>query len=443
MFSYRIDGWRDMESCLPTRGCARPGQPAESLNEACFCISLNNDALRQALEAEVGDTGLFNLIAQRCSHVFSARPVFMSDFHARQIQALVRAIHTVVSLPAYRAAVLATAPPIARHSPGGPTGVFFGYDFHLHEKGVALIEINTNAGGAMLNAVLAKAQRACCEPVRAGSLLQSAENFEARMVAMFVQEWERAGRTLPLRTIALVDEKPEGQYLYPEFLLFQRLLRRHGFNIIIADPGALSFVDGKLRHGETAIDLVYNRLTDFMLDDAGSAALRAAYLAEAVVLTPHPQAHALFANKGNLAIFTDSDQLTALGVDAQTQAILLAGIPHTEIVEPVHAERLWAERRTLFFKPLAGFGSRAAYRGDKITKRVWQDILAGSYVAQKIALPSVRATGPDQSDAPLKFDIRAYVYDGIVQWTAARLYAGQTTNFRTAGGGFAPVYTLP
>jgi hypothetical protein len=42
-----------------------------------------------------------------------------------------------------------------------------------------------------------------------------------------------------------------------------------------------------------------------------------------------------------------------------------------------------------------------------------------------------------------RFDIRTYAYDGLVQWTAARMYQGQTTNFRTPGGGFAPVYSLP
>jgi hypothetical protein len=48
---------------------------------------------------------------------------------------------------------------------------------------------------------------------------------------------------------------------------------------------------------------------------------------------------------------------------------------------------------------------------------------------------------PVAADAPaLKFDLRNYVYDGEVQWVAARLYQGQTTNFRTPGGGFAPVY---
>jgi hypothetical protein len=41
----------------------------------------------------------------------------------------------------------------------------------------------------------------------------------------------------------------------------------------------------------------------------------------------------------------------------------------------------------------------------------------------------------------MKFDRRAYTYDGAVQWVAARLYQGQTTNFRTPGGGFAPVYS--
>lgn len=41
--------------------------------------------------------------------------------------------------------------------------------------------------------------------------------------------------------------------------------------------------------------------------------------------------------------------------------------------------------------------------------------------------------------ALLKSDVRCYVYNGQLQLVAARLYQGQATNFRTAGGGFAPV----
>jgi hypothetical protein len=53
--------------------------------------------------------------------------------------------------------------------------------------------------------------------------------------------------------------------------------------------------------------------------------------------------------------------------------------------------------------------------------------------------PSQRQHPASESGA-LKVDVRAYAYDGRPQLIAARLYRGQTTNFRTAGGGFAPVF---
>lgn len=108
-----------------------------------------------------------------------------------------------------------------------------------------------------------------------------------------------------------------------------------------------------------------------------------------------------------------------------------AGIPSTEVVEPAHAERLWRERKQLFFKPFAGFGGRAAYRGDKLTQRVWQDILAGGYIAQALVTPGGRVVSNREPAQVLKFDLRDYVYGGSVQWVAARMYQGQTTNFRT------------
>jgi hypothetical protein len=260
---------------------------------------------------------------------------------------------------------------------------------------------------------------------------------------MFRREWELAGHDRPLRSVAIVDEAPAGQYLYPEFLLFQRLFRRHGLHAVIADPSEFSLRDGVLWHGDLAIDLVYNRLTDFSLATPASAVLRDAYLAHAAVLTPHPQVHALYADKRNLALLSDPAKLEEWGVPAAVRAVLLAAIPRTEIVTPENAERLWRERRQLFFKPFAGFGSRAAYRGDKLTQRVWQEILAGGYVAQGLVAPGSRVVSDDDAGKPLKFDLRSYVYQGRSQWLAARLYQGQTTNFRTPGGGFAPVYDVP
>jgi hypothetical protein len=417
--------------------------PGERLNSNCFCTSLDGNALKQALSTELGEPAVFELVAQRCPFLFSSRPIYIADSQTQRMAEVIGAIESVVAMPAYRAQVLAGAPAIARHHPGGAKGVFFGYDFHLRGDRLGLIEINTNAGGALLNAAMARAHRACC--LSDAKLLLAARSgpaLERAIVDMFLAEWRLSDRGRALCTIAIVDAQPGEQYLYPEFLLFQRLFERHGLHAVIADPSALAFHDGQLWHGELAIDLVYNRLTDFMLDSAPCAALRAAYLAHAVVLTPHPQAHALFADKRNLAILSDPKQLQLLAVPVRVQEILLANIPRTEIVDRAHADRLWAARRGLFFKPTAGYGGRAAYRGDKITKRVWEEVLAGDYVAQAIVAPGERVSGTSDEPVALKFDLRCYAYDGIVQWQAARIYQGQTTNFRTPGGGFAPVYSL-
>ena len=118
-------------------------------------------------------------------------------------------------------------------------------------------------------------------------------------------------------------------------------------------------------------------------------------------------------------------------------------MPQTELVTPEHADDLWARRRQLFFKPVAGFGAKAAYRGDKLTRRVWAEIVDGDFVAQALVAPGQRLIEIDGVQTDLKFDIRAYAYAGQVQLLAARMYAGQTTNFRTEGGGFAPVLVLP
>jgi hypothetical protein len=421
---------------------ATPATPIEQLNRDCFCFSLDRDALAHALDAELGQPGLSGLMRERCPSVFAAQPVFVAAPQLQRIAQVVRAVESVVALPAFREQALAAAPAIARLGAGGALGVFFGYDFHLDRGRLGLIEINTNAGGAMLNAVLARAQRSCCAamdamvPTRA-----SVAAFEQRLLDMFRQEWRLAGNERPLTSIAIVDEAPEQQYLYPEFLLFQKLFERHGLRAVIADPAALQWRDGALWHGALAIDLVYNRLTDFYLEQPASAALREAYEQQRVVLTPHPQAHALYADKRQLAIFSDAARLQALGVPEPMRQLLLDNVPHTEVVKAADGDRLWAARRGLFFKPVAGYGSRAAYRGDKLTKRVWEEILAGDYVAQAIVPPGERLIEDEDTEQTMKFDLRAYAYGGEVQWVAARLYQGQTTNFRTPGGGFAPVYS--
>lgn len=410
----------------------------ETLNSDCFCVSLDRDALRRALEADPSAHGLHRMIEERCPHLFAALPVFVSRRHVHEMAGVIRAVEEVIALPAYREAVLAWAPEIARHDPGA-AGAFIGYDFHLGADGPRLIEINTNAGGALLNAILARAQRACCKEIEAlVSGPVPTEDLERTLFEMFAAEWRRSGRAGLPKRVAIVDDAPEQQFMYPEFLLFAQLFRRFGAEAVVRAPEELTFEDGVLRDAQGPVDLVYNRLTDFAFEAVEHAALRDAYLADAAVITPHPRAHALYADKRNLSLLTDGARLRSWGVREPLVAELLRGIPRTEIVAAAEAERLWGERRKLFFKPAAGYGSRAAYRGDKLTRRVWAEILAGSYIAQQLVPPSERQVGPETT---MKVDVRNYAYDGQVQLLAARLYQGQTTNMRTAGGGFAPVLT--
>lgn len=413
---------------------------AQALNSGCDCRSLDPERLRQQLEAEPALLGLAAEIQRSRPHLFSATAVFMAPETLQAMADTVAAVENVIALPAYQAEVLARAPRIARLDPGS-RGVFMGFDFHVCDSGPQLIEINTNAGGAMLNRALARAQQACCAQI-VPHLRPTAE-FDAldqRWLDSFQREWELQGRSGRPQRVAIVDEAPEQQYLHPEFLLFQHLFRSAGIEAVICNPGELAFDEGVLTHAGRALDLVYNRLTDFYLESPSSAALRAAYEADAVVLTPHPRAHALYADKRNLALLSDPARLAALGVPQPAIDRLVAGIPRTVEVTAEHADALWATRRSLFFKPASGFGSRAAYRGDKLTQRVWQSILGGGYVAQRLALPSERRVRVDGAGNDLKLDIRAYVYAGEIQFVAARLYMGQTTNFRTPGGGFAPVF---
>lgn len=420
------------------------GLGMERLNDECFCLSLDEGALKTALESELDEARLVKLVRERCPYVFSARPVFLAQDQIERMAEVVEAVEEVVSLPAWRERLLTGSSVVSQHAQGKSRGVFLGFDFHVRGHNLGLIEINTNAGGAMLNAVLAKAQRACCpEMENLVPTLASALQLEEDIVTMFREEWAMSGQDRPLSSVAVVDEAPESQYLYPEFVLFRRLFERHGITSVIVGPEQLMLRDGRLWHGKLAIDLVYNRLTDFLLDQPAHKVLRTALLEDAAVLTPNPQAHALYADKRNLALLTDDNVLSALGVSAPVREILLRGIPRTELVEAGNAERLWSERRRLFFKPAAGYGSKAAYRGDKLTKRVWAEILAGNYVAQALVVPGERKVASGDDSAALKFDVRSYVYNRQVQWLAARLYQGQTTNFRTPGGGFAPVYGYP
>ena len=235
-----------------------------------------------------------------------------------------------------------------------------------------------------------------------------------------------------------MDEQPEEQYLYPEFLLAQALFERAGISAHIVDPSAFSRgEDGVYCNGQR-IDLIYNRLTDFEL--SLNPLLLQAYLDGSAVLTPNPAHYTRYADKRNLARLSDAPALHAMAASDADIATLQSGLPETRQVVEADRERWWDERKQWFFKPATGYGGRGSYRGANVTRRVFDEIMQGGYVAQKMAAPGERMLCvAGAAPAAFKSDVRCYVYDEKIQLIAARLYQGQTTNFRTPGGGFALV----
>lgn len=406
---------------------------AAACNRDCRCITTDRTGLHRALAAglspQAGD------LVEARPLLFADSAVFVSTVEVAQMRAVIAAVERVAALPAYRKTMLMLAPESAQRDPG-PQGAFLSYDFHLTSLGPRLIEVNTNAGGALLAAMVARVQAVCCNGLEESPGLAALEHS---LFAMFREEWRLQRGEAPLQRVVIVDDAPDSQFLYPEFLLFRDLFVSHGVEAQIMDATALDYDGSVLRANGRPVDLVYNRLCDFSLTESRHAALAQAYRDGTAVVTPHPHAHALRADKRALILLSNDTLLTNWGVSDADRAILAAGIPRTVAVTSERADGLWAARGRLFFKPTSGYGSKAAYRGDKLTRRVWGEIQAGSYVAQDLAPPSERGQAAGR---PMKVDLRCFVYQGAIQLLSARLYQGQTTNFQTPGGGLAAVFIV-
>lgn len=134
---------------------------ADWLNRGCACRSLDPVRLRRELDGKFPPLGLPGDIASTRPNLFSAYAVFLAQDQYQRMGEIIRAIEEVIALASYREYALSRAPANATLN-FGPRGAFMGFDFHVTSRGPQLIEINTNPGGALLNAALLRAQHACC-----------------------------------------------------------------------------------------------------------------------------------------------------------------------------------------------------------------------------------------------------------------------------------------
>jgi hypothetical protein len=370
---------------------------------------------------------------------FARTLVALDPAHFESIRRGVAAAFRVAHGEGFQREVDRGAGEVARHRAPNHA-VFMGYDFHVGPDGPKLIEINTNAGGALLNGLHTAA---LCAPERLACAcrdLLPVDAMEEILLGTFAAELDASRPGAALARVAIADDRPAEQPLRAEFALFRALFERHGVRAAVCDVAAIERAPGGLALAGDPLDLVYLRDTDWRLETPRSRWLRDAYLAGEACLTPSPREHHLLAHKARLALFSRAAALEALGAAPEDAALLAALVPETRPLGELGFDEAWRSRREWFFKPEASFGSRAVYRGERISRRKLEEIAAaGGFVAQRRVDPGRIAVQTDAGLREMKFDVRAYAYRDRVLLLGARVYEGQVTNLRTPGGGFSAI----
>ncbi|MBF0428113.1 MAG: hypothetical protein HQL94_04260 [Magnetococcales bacterium] len=353
----------------------------------------------------------------------------------RDVDTMIRLARTLRRL-ALRDILPLEMPETARLDPNHEA-VMMGYDFHLTAHGPRLIEVNTNAGGALMAYC---AQNPCFPPGPSfpDAIYNPDDRRQIRLLRTFATEMAcfSGNPAARPRLIVLLDDAPEKQFLYPEMRAFATLLTQWGSECRIASPEALEKRPDGLFHQGCRVEMIYNRHCDFYLETKPLAEIKSAWLARQVCLSPNPRQYGLLADKRRMIAWSDPATLAQLGLSPKEIALLIATIPKTFLLGSLELKRVWTERNQWVFKPFSGFGSRGVLLGTKISRTRFNELDPLATLAQHYIPPSLTDMGYEQ---PLKTDIRLFFYGNHPLGVAARVYRGQVTNFQMAGNGFCPV----
>jgi len=296
------------------------------------------------------------------------------------------------------------------------------YDVHPTPEGPVLIEVNTNAGGALTAIEAARHGNECCAEWERGQL-------EARLLALFRHDLLGDDPTTA-GVVAIVDDHLTTQPLLREMLAIAELMRPFAKAVLVIDAAELDFSEGRLRHGKIAIDRVYWRSTDFLLNAPEHAAIRRAVQEKTTILAPSPEAYTAIADKRRLVEWSAQPELAR-----DDAAGLIFRIAETLPMTARSLEEWYADRIHWVFKPVSGFASRGVYIGKSVSRRKLAELPADAYLAQRYAPHPVI----DHNGRLWKYDVRFFADRGQIIGAAARVFHGQVVGMREPGSGFAPI----
>jgi hypothetical protein len=376
--------------------------------------------------------GVRELPSVAWDHLVSPLEVQLPKSVLKNATAAVEALHAVSRRPAY----IQKLPPVPGVSDvlTGHESALMAYDFHTNEAGECfLVEINTNASGYLIASLMTMAHKDVTDWREFEPLVDLGRAFS--------EELATSNASVPTPFVAITDEDIPNQKMYIEFLIYRDWFRQFGWKAEFFEPAEMTWRDGILYRGEQKIDLVYNRLTDFYLEQPESSALAQAFCAQSICLTPNPREYWLLADKERLIQLTQPGFLDSVGATAEeSDAIRRVLIPTFEIKDFPSHDEIWHDRKNLFFKPKRSHGGKSVYRGESVSRKVFERLMSEDILIQRFTPAQKMPT--DDSRSVLnnwKFDLRLFVYRNRVQMCTARIYQGQVTNFSSPLGGFTLV----
>lgn len=303
----------------------------------------------------------------------------------------------------------------------GNKSILMSYDFHLDSNNqLKLIEINTNASFLAMGYEMYQSRKIPL-PVADFKMDEIKENI--------LEELRLQKKAIANPSVVIIDQEPATQRLYCEFLLFQHYFRKWGWQAEIKD----------FRQSLESFDFVYNRYTDFYLDEAASQQLKENFLRQKFCLSPNPFEYLCLSDKQRMIDWSSEEFWSKMGNHGALRERIQKNLPVTKDVNQTSAEEIWSLRKKLFLKPKRAYGSKQSYKGASISRKAFDELLVLDFVAQEYVPAAEQKFLTPLGEQSFKYDLRFYAYQSRVQMVVARLYQGQVTNLRTPYGGFAPV----
>ena len=241
-----------------------------------------------------------------------------------------------------------------------------------------------------------------------------------------------------------MDEQIPRQKMYMEFLMYQELLNSWGWPCTLQEAGNLKppTPTGEVFTSKgQKINMIYNRLCDFYFEKFSF--LKQVFLKQQTLISPGPGEYLLLADKHRLCEWCSESFLNTLPLNKEEKKWIQKSVLPAGKITDLPAEKLWHQRRSLFFKPFRGYGGRGVYNGKSITKKTFARLMEEGGIYQKTLQAPVWEEEGAQGNPPTtpprrwKYDIRAYAYKNQVSLMVARVYQGQVTNFKAPQSGFA------